>query len=93
MLRGVYTETKLSKPPENPLRFLHVPHGRIEPGYDEDEKAVWKYAKENPMCVDDVAEDVETSRKMRREPFGVARLVATDASRNCKGLATERFWL
>lgn len=31
------------------LSLLHVPDGGFEPEYDEDEKAVWKYAKENPM--------------------------------------------
>lgn len=31
------------------MSLLHVPDGGFEPEYDEDEKAVWKYAKENPM--------------------------------------------
>ena len=31
------------------LSLLHVPDGGFEPEYDEDEKAVWKYAKENTM--------------------------------------------
>ena len=30
------------------MSLLRVPDGGFEPEYD-DEKAVWKYAKENPM--------------------------------------------
>ena len=63
MRRGVYTEMKLAKPPESPLPLLHVPVGGVEPEFDDDEKAVMKYAKENPMeDLEDMAEEVETSK-------------------------------
>ena len=63
MRRGVYTEVKLAKTPENPLPLLHTPVGGcVEPEYDDDEEAVRKYAKENPMeDADDAAEEIETS--------------------------------
>ena len=63
MRRGVYTEIKFSKPPESPLPLLHVPVGGVEPEFDDDEKAVMKYAKENPMeDLEDMAEEVEISK-------------------------------
>ena len=63
MRRGVYTEMKFAKPPESPLPLSHVPVGGVEPEFDDDEKGVMKYAKENPMeDLEDMAEEVEISK-------------------------------
>ena len=39
----------MASPKEHPLPLLHVPVGGVEPELDDDEKAVRKYAKDNPM--------------------------------------------
>ena len=40
---------KRVSPPEHPLPLLHVPVGGAKPEFDDDEKAVREYAKDNPM--------------------------------------------
>ena len=51
-------------PPEHPLPLLHVPVGGVEPEFDDDEKAVREYAKDNPMeDLDDENEGLEKAEE------------------------------
>ena len=62
--RGVNTEVKPALPADPPLPLLHAPVGGVEPEFDDDEKAVLKYAQENPReDLDDDAEPVEISEE------------------------------
>lgn len=71
--RGVYTEVKHVNPPEAPIPLLHAPIGGVEPEFDEDEKAVRKYAEENPM------EDLEEeSKEVERSETGGAQVIQPD---------------
>ena len=62
--RGVNTEVKPALPADPPLPLLHAPVGGVEPEFDDDEKAVLKYAQENPReDLDEDADPVETSEE------------------------------
>jgi len=73
MRRGVYAEVKHVNPPESPMPLWHAPIGGVEPEFDEDEKAVRKYAKENPM------EDLEETEYVERSEVGGASANAQQA--------------
>ena len=75
MKRGVSTEVRPARVPENPLPLLHVPVGGVEPELDEDEKAVREYAEQHPQ---EDAEEEEVPQPRSSEQGG-AVVEAQDA--------------